>query len=196
MKLPDALSFAEAATLPCAGLTAWVGLVEHGKLAPSTSGGVVETVLAMGTGGVSIFAVQIAKALGADEVINYRTEPAWDERARALTGGRGVDHILEVAGEKTMPISVKAVREGGHVSLVGLLTGGRADANLPEVAARKLCVDSVHVGCAESLAAFTAFVVQKQIRPVVDEVFDFERAKDAYLALERGQHFGKIVVHV
>jgi NADPH:quinone reductase-like Zn-dependent oxidoreductase len=208
VKIPDELSFDEASTLPCAGATAWVGLVERGKLAAG------ETVLAMGTGGVSIFALQIAKAfgarvlltsshddklargkaLGADETINYRTEPAWDERARALTGGRGVDHILEVGGEKTMPLSVRAVRDGGHISLVGLLSGGRGDATIAEKAGRGIRVDSVYVSSARDLAELTAFVVEKRIRPVVGRVFNFEQAKDAYRLMERGEHFGKIVI--
>lgn len=208
--IPDAFSFEEAATLPCAGVTAWVGLVEHGKLSPG------EVVLAMGTGGVSLFALQIAKAfgarviltsshddkltrgeaLGADETINYRADPAWDVRARALTGGEGVDHILEVGGEKTMPISVRAVRDGGHISLVGLLTGGRGDPSVADESGKGVRVDSVFVGSAHHLAGFAAFMAQKGIRPVVDRVFDFGDAKGAYERMERGEHFGKIVIRV
>src|SRR5690606_15404806 len=140
-----------------------------------------ETVLAMGTGGVSIFALQIAKAfgarviltssqdeklargkaLGADETIHYRTEPAWDVRARALTGGRGVDHIPEVGGEKTMPISLRAVRDGGHITLVGLLTGGRGDPSLAEKMGKDARIDSVFVGSARHLAGLAAFMAQK-----------------------------------
>ena len=210
VKIPDELSFEDAATLPCAGVTAWVGLVKNGELAAG------ETVLAMGTGGVSIFALQIAKAfdarviltsshdeklargkaLGADETINYRRQPDWDARARALTGGQGVDHILEVGGDKTLPTSLRALRDGGHVSLVGLLTGAPADASVVEKSGRNVRVDSVYVGSAYDLATLIAFVSTKELRPVVDRVFDFEDARDAYSAMERGEHFGKIVIRV
>lgn len=210
VKIPDALGFDEASTLPCAGVTAWVALVENGKLAAG------ETVLAMGTGGVSIFVLQIAKALGArviltssrdeklsrgkalgaDETINYRTEPNWDERARALTGGRGVDHLVEVGGEKTLPTSIRALRDGGHLSLVGLLSGGPPDPALVQEASKRLRVDSVYVGSARHLEALARFAAEKAIRPVVDRVFDFEQAKDAYRLMERGEHFGKIVIRV
>ena len=137
--IPDTLSFEEAATLPCAGLTAWVGLAALGRLQPG------ETVLAMGTGGVSVFALQIAKAmgatvivtssgddklarakaLGADGIINYRQTPDWDARVLALTDEQGVDHILEVGGAKTLPASLRALRDGGHLVLVGHLGGER-----------------------------------------------------------------------
>jgi NADPH:quinone reductase-like Zn-dependent oxidoreductase len=210
VKLPAAFSFEEAATLPCAGVTAWVGLVVNGGLRAG------ETVLAMGTGGVSIFALQIAKlegarvlltssrdeklargrSLGADETVNYRTTPAWDVRARALTGGRGVDHVLEVGGAATLPISLRALRDGGHLSLVGLLSGGRAD---PEVAARNdrgIRVDSVYVGSARHLAELAGAFAAAGVRPVVDRVFPFDQVRAAYQALERGEHFGKIVIAV
>ena len=144
VRVPDELSFEEAATLPCAAVTAWVGLVKLGKIQAG------ETVLAQGTGGVSIFALQLAKALGArviltsssdakldrgkqlgaDQTINYGQTPDWDSQARALTGGRGVDHILEVVGVKTLPQSLRAVRDGGHLTLVGLLGGERATVDL------------------------------------------------------------------
>ncbi|HEU4533227.1 MAG TPA: NAD(P)-dependent alcohol dehydrogenase, partial [Polyangiaceae bacterium] len=143
VKFPDYLSFEEAATLPCAAVTTWVGLVEMGGLKAG------ETVLAQGTGGVSIFALQIAKALGAralltsssdeklargkelgaDGLINYKKEPDWAAKALELTGGRGVDVILEVGGAETLPQSIKATRVGGHVTLTGLLTGSFGDAN-------------------------------------------------------------------
>ena len=137
--LPPAFSFEEAATLPCAGVTAWVGLVVNGGLRAG------EAVLAMGTGGPSVFALQIAKlwrarailtarrdeklargrTLGADATTNYRSEPGWDARARALTGGQGVDHVLEAVGGATQLRSLRALRDGGHLSVVGLLGGSR-----------------------------------------------------------------------
>jgi NADPH:quinone reductase-like Zn-dependent oxidoreductase len=210
VKFPDGMSFEEAATLPCAGVTAWVGLMVLGGLAPG------ETVLAMGTGGVSIFALQLAKAagarviltssqdeklargkaLGADAVINYRTTPAWDAAARALTGGRGVDHILEVGGARTLPTSLNAVREGGHLTLVGLLGGERGD---PATAARNtrgVRVDSVYVGSVRHFEAMNEGIARARLRPVVDRVFPFEQAREAYQHLQRGAHFGKVVVAV
>jgi NADPH:quinone reductase-like Zn-dependent oxidoreductase len=202
------LSFEEAATLPCAGVTAWVGLVVQGGLAAG------ETVLAMGTGGVSIFALQLAKlrgarvvltsshdeklargqALGADAVINYRTTPDWDAAARALTGGRGVDHLLEVGGATTLPLSLRAVRAGGHLTLVGLLGGTRGDPEAASKNARGVRVDSVYVGSARHLEALNAAVAEARLRPVVDRVFPFEEARAAYEHLRRGAHFGKVVI--
>ena len=210
VKVPDAFSFEEAATFPCAGVTAWVGLVVNGGLRAG------ETVLAMGTGGVSIFALQIARilgarvvltsssdrklsrgrALGADETVNYRTTPAWDARARELTGGKGVDHILEVGGAATLPVSLGALRDGGHLSVVGLLSGARAD---PETAARNdrgIRVDSVYVGSARHLEAVAGAFTRDRVKPVVDRVFPFEQAAGAYRAMEGGEHFGKIVIRI
>jgi NADPH:quinone reductase-like Zn-dependent oxidoreductase len=210
VKMPPALSFEEAATLPCAGVTAWIGLLVNGGLRAG------ETVLAMGTGGVSIFALQLAKmrgarviltssrdeklargrALGADETVNYRTTPAWDARARELTAGKGVDHILEVGGAATLPLSLRALRDGGHLSIIGLLSGDRAD---PEVAARNdrsIRVDSIYVGSARHLAELAAALARDGVRPVVDRVFPFDEAGAAYRALEQGGHFGKIVVRI
>ncbi|HEX9051522.1 MAG TPA: NAD(P)-dependent alcohol dehydrogenase [Anaeromyxobacter sp.] len=210
LRFPGHLSFEEAATLPCAGVTAWVGLFVLGGLKPG------ETVLAMGTGGVSIFALQLAKAagarviltsshddklargkaLGADAVVNYRTTPEWDAAARALTGGRGVDHVLEVGGATTLPRSLRALREGGHLALVGLLGGERGD---PDVAARNdrgVRVDSVYVGSVRHLEALDEAIARATLRPVVDRVFPFERAREAYEHLRSGAHFGKIVVSV
>ncbi len=210
VKMPEGFSFEEAATFPCAGVTAWMGLVVKGSLRAG------ETVLAMGTGGVSVFALQLAKILGArailtssrddklargrsmgaDETINYRATPDWDVRARALTGGRGVDHILEVGGAATLPLSMRALRDGGHLSVVGLLSGSRAD---PEAAARNdrgIRVDSVYVGSARHLEAVAGAFARAQVRPVVDRVFPFEEARAAYRSMEKGEHFGKIVIRV
>lgn len=210
VKIPSAMSFEEAAAFPCAAVTAWVVLVVNGELRAG------ETVLCMGTGGVSIFALQIAKllgarvvltssrddklargkAIGADETINYRTAPDWGERARAKTGGRGVDHLLEVGGAKTLPQSLAALREGGHLSIVGFLSGGRAD---PEAASRNdrgIRVDSVYVGSARHLADLGEALSRGGIRPVVDRVFPFEEARAAYRCLERGEHFGKVVIRI
>ena len=208
VRFPEHLGFEEAATLPCAGVTAWIGLFENGRLQPG------ETVLAMGTGGVSIFALQLAKAagarviltssddaklargkaLGADETINYRTTPAWDAAARALTGGRGVDHLLEVGGARTLPTSLRAIRDGGHLSVVGLLGGARAD---PEAAARNdrgIRVDAIYVGSVRHFEGLNTLVAQARLRPVIDRVFPFEQAREAFEHLRAGAHLGKVVV--
>jgi NADPH:quinone reductase-like Zn-dependent oxidoreductase len=210
LRFPAHLSFAEAATLPCAGVTAWVGLFVLGQLVPD------QWVLAMGTGGVSIFALQFAKAagakvvltssddgklargkaLGADATINYRRTPAWDEAARAATGGRGVDHILEVGGASTLPLSLRAVRPGGHVTLTGLLGGARGEADAAAKLAPGVRVDSVFVGSARHLGGLADDVARERLRPVVDRVFPFEEARAAYDHLRAGAHFGKVVVSI
>ncbi|QYJ16479.1 Alcohol dehydrogenase [Rubrobacter xylanophilus DSM 9941] len=210
VKIPDHLSFEEAATLPCAGVTAWVGLFALGRLLPG------ETVLAMGTGGVSIFALQFAKMagarviltsssdeklargkrLGADEVINYEKTLDWDLRARELTGGRGVDHILEVGGAKTLPRSLRAVRDGGHITLVGLLSGERADLKEASGNDRNIRVDSVYVGSLRHFEAMLEDIGSNRLHPVVDRVFPFEEAGEAYDYLQSGRHFGKVVIRV
>jgi len=210
LRFPAHLSFEEAATLPCAGVTAWVGLFVLGRLAPA------EWVLAMGTGGVSLFALQFAKAagakvlltssddgklararaLGADATVNYRKTPAWDEAARALTGGRGVDRILEVGGAATLPLSLRAVRPGGHVTLTGLLGGARGEVGTAEKLAPGVRVDSVFVGSARHLGALADDVARERLRPVIDRVFPFEQAREAYDHLQSGAHFGKIVVAI
>jgi NADPH:quinone reductase-like Zn-dependent oxidoreductase len=210
VRYPEAYGYEEAATLPCAALTAWVGLVEYGAIQRG------QTVLAMGTGGVSIFALQLAKALGgrviltssrddklergkalgADEQINYVATPNWDERARALTGGAGVDHILEVGGEGTMPRSLSATRDGGHVSIVGLLTGSFPDLARAQQNGRGIRVDFVVVGSVRHFEAMNAALSQHRIRPVIDRVFPFSDARRAYEYLQGGRHFGKIVIRV
>jgi len=207
--VPDELSFEEAATLPCAAVTAWVGLVKLGKIQAG------ETVLAQGTGGVSIFALQLAKALGArviltsssdakldrgkqlgaDQTINYGQTPDWDSQARALTGGRGVDHILEVVGVKTLPQSLRAVRDGGHLTLVGLLGGERATVDLAKND-RGVRVDSVYVGSAANLRDLAQTVARAGIRPVIDRIFPFAEARDAYQHLAGGAHLGKVAISI
>jgi NADPH:quinone reductase-like Zn-dependent oxidoreductase len=210
IRFPVHLSFEEAATLPCAGVTTWVGLFALGRLVPG------EWVLAMGTGGVSIFALQFAKAagakvvltssddaklargkaLGADATINYRKTPAWDEAARAVTGGRGVDHILEVGGAATLPLSLRAVRPGGHVTLTGLLCGARGELEAAARLAPGVRVDSVFVGSARHLGMLADDVARDRLRPVIDRVFPFEGAREAYAHLESGAHFGKVVISI
>jgi NADPH:quinone reductase-like Zn-dependent oxidoreductase len=210
VRIPSALSFEEAATLPCAGVTAWLGLMGLGGLKAG------QTILAMGTGGVSVFALQLAKtvgarviltssddgklergrALGADFLINYRTTPDWDVRARELTGGRGVDHILEVGGAATLPVSLRAARDGGHITLVGLLTGALGDADVAAKSGRDVRVDSVFVGSTRHFEELNEAVERSGLHPVVDRVFSFEAARAAYEYLQAGAHFGKIIIRV
>jgi NADPH:quinone reductase-like Zn-dependent oxidoreductase len=210
VKIPDGYSFEEAATLPCAGVTAWVALMELG---PVRAG---QTLLAMGTGGVSIFALQLAKlagasviltsshedklargkALGADQTINYRSVPRWDAAARELTGGRGVDHLVEVGGEGTLATSLRAVRSGGRIALVGQLTGAMADRDLALKNEQGVNIDSVFVGSVRQLTELSAGVSRIGLRPVIDRVFSFDAALEAYRHLERGAHFGKVVIAI
>jgi NADPH:quinone reductase-like Zn-dependent oxidoreductase len=209
VKFPAALSFEEAATLPCAAVTAWVGLQQGGL----TAG---QTVLAMGTGGVSIFALQLAKAagarvlltsssdeklergrrLGADATVNYRKTPDWDRVAREWTGGRGVDQLLEVGGAGTLPLSLRAVREGGHISLVGLLTGEMADREAARKNDRGVRVDSVYVGSVRHFEEMNREIDRAGLKPVIDRVFPFEETRRAYEYLRSGDHFGKVVIRV
>lgn len=210
VKIPSGLSFEEAATLPCAGLTAWVGLKELGGIKRG------ESVLAMGTGGVSVFSLQIAKALGcrvivtsssnekltrakalgADSLVNYREDQEWDARAREFSGGEGVDHILEVGGVTTLSKSLAALKPGGHLALVGLLGGQRADAEEAKANDKGIRVDRVYVGSVSHFRAFVAMVEDSGLKPVVDRVFEFSEARKAYEALQAAEHFGKLVIRV
>lgn len=208
--VPKELTFEEAATLPCAGLTAWVGLKELGGIERG------QRVLALGTGGVSVFALQIAKAmgcevvvtsssnrklerakaLGADVLINYREDPKWGERTRELTGGEGVDHVLEVGGAATLQGSLAALKSGGHLTVVGMLGGDRADPETAKANDKGVRVDRVYVGSASHLRTFCAFVEERRLKPVVDRAFDFAAAREAYEALRDAEHFGKLVIRV
>jgi NADPH:quinone reductase-like Zn-dependent oxidoreductase len=210
VKFPSHLSYEEAATLPCAGVTAWVGLAELGELDRT------QAVLAMGTGGVSIFALQLAKSsgatviltsssdaklargkeLGADFTINYRARQDWDVAARELTQGRGVDNLLEVGGADTLPTSLRAVRDGGHLVLVGLLTGQMGDRDQARQNERGVRVDAVYVGSVHHFERLNEFIARTGIQPVIDRTFPFESALEAYRHLESGAHFGKVVISV
>jgi NADPH:quinone reductase-like Zn-dependent oxidoreductase len=205
--VPVHLSDEEAATLPCAAVTAWNGLV--------TSGGVKagETVLVQGTGGVSLFALQFAKlhgariiatsssdeklqrvrALGADETINYKTTPEWGRAAKAMTGGRGVDHVIEVGGTGTLAQSLQAVRAGGHISLIGVLAGGTFDNPIP-ILLRNIRVQGIFVGSRAMFEDMNRAIAMHSLRPVVDRVFPFTDYPNALAHLESGAHFGKVVL--
>ena len=203
VKVPDHLSDEEAATLPCAALTAWNALVVQGGIKAG------ETVLIQGTGGVSIFALQFArlmgarviatsssnaklervKQLGASDGINYKETPAWEEKVRELTGG--VDHVVEVGGAGTFNQSLKAVRLGGRISLIGVLAG-KGEINLMPVLMKGVCVQGIYVGSREMFEAMNRAIALHQLRPVVDRVFDFKDVQAAFRHLESGAHFGKI----
>lgn len=207
VKIPDNLSFEEAATLPCAAVTSWNALVHSGNL---TAG---ETVLTQGTGGVSVFAVQFAKIhgariiatsssdeklekikeLGAAETINYKTSPDWDTAVFDLTERMGVDHIVEVGGAGTLAKSLKAVRPGGHIAVIGVLTGA-GEINPMPILMKGARLHGIYVGSIEMFEAMNRAIVQNQIKPVIDRVFSFEETPDALRYMESAQHFGKIVV--
>jgi len=210
VKLPEHLSFEEGATLPCAAVTAWNALYGGRPLR------VGESVLVLGTGGVSIFALQIAhaagarviatssgdgklaqaKTLGASDGVNYREHPEWQEQVLHLTGGRGVDHVVEVGGAGTLPRSVAAARQGGQVHQIGVLTGGGGMVD-PSVAMRKgLILRGIYVGSRQMFEAMNRAIELHRIVPVIDRVFGFEEAKDAYRHLESQQHVGKVVIRV
>ncbi|MDR3632247.1 MAG: NAD(P)-dependent alcohol dehydrogenase [Isosphaeraceae bacterium] len=209
VKLPAHLSFEEAATLPCAGVTAWHALITEGALRPG------ETILTQGTGGVSLFATQFAQfagarviitssrdekleralALGATEGINYKTRTDWDARARELTGGVGVDHVVELGGAGTLARSFKAVRTGGRVTLIGVLSGG-GEVNPTPALMKNLRVQGIYVGSRAMFEEMNRAISLHQVRPVVDRVFEFGQAAEALSYLESGAHFGKIVVRV
>lgn len=210
VKIPERLGYDEAATLPCAGVTAWVALRELARVGPG------ETLLVMGTGGVSLFALQLAKRagasvvltsssdeklaraerLGADHVINYRTTPQWGLRARELTGGRGVDHLIEVGGAGTLPQSLQALREGGRIVLVGQLSGAMADRETAEKNERGIRVDQVFVGSARHLDHLARDLERAPFQPMIDRIFPFDAALDAYRYLQSGAHFGKVVIRM
>lgn len=205
--VPKELTDEEGATLPCAALTAWNALVTEGKL---TAG---ETVLVQGTGGVSIFALQFAKmlgakviatsssdeklarvrALGADETINYKSTPEWGKRVLDLTGGKGVDHVVEVGGAGTLGQSLIAVRTGGRISMIGVLTGGGAD-TIP-ILMKAVTVQGIFVGSRSMFEAMNAAISHNRMKPVIDDrTFAFSQFPDALRYMESGKHFGKIVL--
>jgi len=205
---PAHLSDAEAATLPCAALTAWSALVTQGSLRAG------ETVLVQGSGGVALFALQIAKmcgarvvatsrsaeklarsrALGADEGIDTSESPEWGMIARKLTGGVGVDHVVEVGGAATLEQSVRAVRPGGTIHLIGNLGGGVTSVNLIPIFMQNVRVQGVLVGHKEAFEQMVAAFGAHATRPVVDRVFAFDDARAAFEQMGTGAHFGKLCV--
>ena len=205
---PAHLSDEEAATLPCAAVTAWNALCGYGALLPG------QTVLTLGSGGVSLFVVQFAKcfgarviattssddkadrlrALGADEVVNYTTHPDWEQEVLRLTAGEGADVVVELGGGATMPKSILSTRRGGRISVVGLLTGAPDAGFGPAFFGRFVQFHHVHVGNRESFEAMNRAIAYHRLRPVITRRFPFSEAPAAYAAMREPGHFGKIVI--
>jgi NADPH:quinone reductase-like Zn-dependent oxidoreductase len=205
-KAPVGYSDAEAATLTCAGLTAWRALVVEGQMKAG------DTVLVQGTGGVSIFALQFAKAsgctviatsssdaklerlgtLGADHLINYKTTPEWGDAALKVTGGRGVDHVVEIGGAGTLGQSVRATRNGGHISLIGVLAGFQGNVNTAALMGNQIRLIGITVGSRAQQLDMIRAIDANGIRPVIDRSFPLADIADAFRHQESGTHFGKI----
>jgi len=207
---PRGYSAAEAATLTCAGLTAWRALFVDGATQPGS------TVLVQGTGGVSVFALQFAKAagarviatsssdakldrmkaLGADELINYREVPAWGVKALELTGGRGGDTVVEIGGAGTLDQSMIATRVGGHVALIGVLAGFAGPVQTALLMAKNLRVQGLTVGSRKQQLDMIAGIEANRIKPVLDRHFPLEKLADAFRHQASNTHFGKIIVEI
>jgi NADPH:quinone reductase-like Zn-dependent oxidoreductase len=207
---PKGYSHAEAATLTCAGLTAWRALVVDGQIKAGS------TVLVQGTGGVSIFALQLAKAMGAvviatsssdeklarlkamgaDHLINYKTTEAWGAKVLEITGGVGVDHVVEIGGSGTLDQSIMAARIGGHVALIGVLAGYAGPVSTVMLMLRQIRVQGLTVGSRQQQIEMIAAINATGIKPVIDKHFPLAQLGDAFRHQESGKHFGKIVVDI
>ena len=210
VSIPEHLTFEEAATLPCAAVTAWHALVEEGNVRAG------ETVLIQGTGGVSIFALQFARlfgarviatsssdekldraiSLGASDGINYKTTPEWDKAVRSLTDGQGVDHVVEVGGSGTLVRSLKAARLGGRVSMIGVLSGATGEIDMRPALMKNLTVQGIYVGSRAMFEAMNRAIALHRLRPVVDHAYKLDEANEAYERMRSGSHFGKIVIRL
>jgi len=210
VKLPAHLSVEEGATLPCAAVTVWHAMMEHGKLIAGQS------VLLQGTGGVSVFGLQLAhamgmqsvitsssddklakaKALGASHAINYKSTPDWEKSAMEFTGGRGVDHVVEVGGQGTLTRSFGAIKIGGKISMIGNLSGAATELNPGLIMGRRANIQGISVGSTQMFEALNRAIAASKIKPVIDKVFGFDDVKAAYNHMAAGAHFGKIVVRV
>jgi len=208
--IPAQLSFEAAATLPCAALTAWHALMTIGGVQPG------QTVLVLGTGGVSIFALQFARlagarvlvtssnddklaralALGAAAAVNYRATPDWQHEVLRLTGGYGVDHIVEVGGAGTLGRSIQAIAIGGRIYLIGVLTGVASDVGPHGLMTKYASIHGVYVGSRSMFENMNSAIEVNAMQPVIDRVFEFDQALEAYRHLERRAHFGKIVIRI
>ena len=214
--VPEHLTDEEAACLPCAGVTAWHALTGDAGGAGCSAVKAGDTVLTLGTGGVSIFALQLAqllgarvivtsssdekleraKALGAWQTVNYRQVPEWGKRVKELTGGRGVDHVIEVGGAGTLPRSLQAVRPAGEISLIGVLSGTVEDLDIIPILMRGVRVQGVLVGSRAHFEALNRAIEAHGLRPVVDRVFPFDEAREAFEHLAAGRHLGKVCLRI
>ncbi len=210
LPIPAHLSFAQAAALPCAAVTAWNGLFVAGNLQPE------QTLLLQGTGGVSLFGLQFgammganiillsssdaklerARAMGAQHTINYRTTPDWEKQVREITDGRGVDLTLEVGGIGTLPRTLKATAYAGHVSLIGVLSGISGEIQLGQILHKALTVRGIYVGSRTMFQKMNEVIFQHRLEPVIDRMFSFDQAVDAFRHFESAAHFGKVVIQL
>lgn len=209
VRIPDHLSYEEASTLPCAGVTAWHALVVSGDLKAG------DTVLTLGTGGVSIFALQFAKLfgarvistsssdkkierlkdLGADDTVNYQTRKDWDTSVLEMTGKRGVDHVVEVGGGGTLARSINSVRVGGHIALIGALDAA-GDFSYVPIFMKMIRMQGIFTGSRTMFEDANRAIEVAQLKPVIDKVFPFDEVREALHYMASGAHFGKIVVTI
>lgn len=208
VKIPDNLSYEEGATLPCAAVTSWQSL----SLEPVKPG---DVVLMLGTGGVSVFALQFAKVagaetiitsssdeklerakeLGADHTINYKSTPDWEKEVLEITGGEGVDNVIEVGGAGTLEKSITSTKVSGRISLIGVLSGQPEQNPSPVmIMLKRLTLQGIYVGSRDMFEAMNKTIEEKGIKPVIGKTFDFNDAADAFEYLKSGSHFGKIVI--
>ena len=210
VEAPEHMDFEHACTLPCAALTAWSALIEHGRLVAG------ETVLLLGTGGVSMFALQIAKMhgarviitsssdaklararqCGADDLINRRAMPDWQVRVYELTNKVGADHVVEVGGAGTLQRSLDAVRHGGNIHLIGVLSGFEGTVNPWPFIAKSVSLHGIYVASREIFERMNRALTLHRIAPVIDRVFEFAEAREAFAHMESMVHVGKIVIRV
>lgn len=209
-KAPEGLTYVEAATLTCAGVTAWRGLVTCGQVKPG------DTVLVLGTGAVSLFALQFAKAagarviatssseekleklqrLGADTVINYKAVPDWGQKAKELTDGRGVDHVIEVGGPATLTQSITACRMGGHIALIGVLTGFTGEVAIPTLFSNQIRVSGISIGSRADQEEMIRAITVNQLKPVIAQSFPLRDIGEAFKYYESQSHFGKVCLEL
>lgn len=209
VRIPDHLSYEEASTLPCAAVTAWNALVVSGKLKAG------ESVLTLGTGGVSVFAAQFAKMFGARvvstsgsdeklerlrelliyETVNYRKREDWDAAVLEIVGKPGVDHVVEVGGSGTLGKSINVVRIGGHVAMIGALTGA-AGFNPTTVFMKAIRLQGIFTGSRQTFEDMNRAISVNKLKPVIDRVFEFDEVPEAFRHMETASHFGKIVIKI
>ena len=207
---PAGYTHAEAATLPCAAVTAWRALMVNGPVQPG------ETVVVQGTGGVSVFALQFAKAagatviatsssdekldrlraLGADQLINYRETPKWARSVLEFTDGEGADHVVEVGGSGTLGQSLHACRVGGHISMIGVLTGVQGPVSTATVMSKNIRLQGISVGSRRHQLDMVRAIEATGLRPVMDRHFPLDAIAEAFRHQASGQHFGKIILDV